>query len=318
MIKPALTFRQLECIEAVAKLGSTVAAAKAIGISQGALKQNIKSLETALGVSLFDRKTLGLETTPYARLFLNHIDAIRVELAETAHEFDDTEILGNQSELRVCAGIRSCRIWVKPAVERFTKIYPKARVTVDIELLHLYDRLMRNEVDLGVTMTGLVPEESRHIRIEPFGQWRTHFIVRPDHPLAHLRNLPIERLRAFPLAGQYNYPVMMSLLGDQNTMSGQINITKGWCVKGTAEDSFQSVMDLVHHDDCIALLPRASVKNELARGELVSLNLDNKARYFCKFILVYRNEEATSLTLRRFINHLKIVEAERASEDEEN
>ena len=48
-----LTFRKIEMVEAVAKLGSVSAAARALGVSQPALTQGIKAIETELAVKLF-------------------------------------------------------------------------------------------------------------------------------------------------------------------------------------------------------------------------------------------------------------------------
>jgi DNA-binding transcriptional LysR family regulator len=315
----ALTFRSLECIEAVAKLGSIGAAARAIGMSQTVVKQEIEAIESNLGVIFFERRAMALEATSYARLFLDRIDAIRVELAEAEHDLGAHETTENNATIRIAAGIRSSKIWVEPAVERFANLYPTTRLSVDNELLHLYDRLMRREVDLGVSMLGLVPDCSRHIRMEPFGQWRVHFIASPHHPLAKGGPVSLEHLRSYPLAGQYNFPVMLGLLKDDHSLAQRVNLTKGWRVKSPAEDTLESVMRLVENDNCIALLPRQIVKRELAEGRLVALNLGHKTNYFAKFILVYRNEEPVCLALRRFIAHLKVVEAEVAlanAEDE--
>lgn len=49
------TLRQLEALDAIAREGSFRAAARALGVSQVAISDHIKQLETRLGVSLFER-----------------------------------------------------------------------------------------------------------------------------------------------------------------------------------------------------------------------------------------------------------------------
>ncbi|MDE1557265.1 MULTISPECIES: LysR family transcriptional regulator, partial [Comamonas] len=50
-----LTLRQLDIFSAVARHGSTVAAAEAVGLSQSATSAALQQLETGLGVQLFER-----------------------------------------------------------------------------------------------------------------------------------------------------------------------------------------------------------------------------------------------------------------------
>jgi hypothetical protein len=69
MVKSALTFRKLEMVEAIAKLGSVSAAAEAMGVSQPALSQGIQSIEAELGVTLFSRGPRGLQPTSFAQPF---------------------------------------------------------------------------------------------------------------------------------------------------------------------------------------------------------------------------------------------------------
>ena len=46
MAKSRLTFRNIEMVEAIAKLGSMSAAARELGLSQPALTQALKAIET--------------------------------------------------------------------------------------------------------------------------------------------------------------------------------------------------------------------------------------------------------------------------------
>ncbi len=56
------TLRQLEALDAIAREGSFRAAARALGVSQVAISDHIKQLETRLGVSLFERARGGKAT----------------------------------------------------------------------------------------------------------------------------------------------------------------------------------------------------------------------------------------------------------------
>src|SRR6266511_5597630 len=81
MLEPRrlLTFRE------VARTGSFTRAAEALSLTQPAVSQQIRALETQLGEPLIVRGRGGLSLTPAGQLLLDHADAMweRLRLAET-------------------------------------------------------------------------------------------------------------------------------------------------------------------------------------------------------------------------------------------
>ena len=305
----------MEMVEAVAKLGSVSAAANALGLSQPALTQGLQSIEAELGVKLFSRGQRGLEPTVFIRPILSHIDTLRVSLVETVRELQGKEQPAHDNLLRVSAGIRSCKLWVNPALAALRRSDPEIEVIVDSELLRFYDRLINGEVDLGVTLVDLVPESSRRIIIEPLGQWRVLFVCRPDHPLADQTNLTLSQLRAFPLAGHYNYPVVLRLFNEENGDFGRLDIPEGWPTVDASSDSLESLVDAVSGQDCLAIVPGSAVARELEEGSLKALHIAGNTQFFIKLVLVYARDKTPSKALARFIEAMKAIEAARASDD---
>jgi molybdate transport repressor ModE-like protein len=88
------TLRQLEALDMIAREGSFRAAARAIGISQVAVSDHIRQLETRLGVSLFDRSRggkaslseAGQAALGRARLIIADCDALVATMSEFAIE----------------------------------------------------------------------------------------------------------------------------------------------------------------------------------------------------------------------------------------
>jgi len=315
MVKSALTFRKLEMVEAIAKLGSVSAAAEAMGVSQPALTQGIQSIEAELGDTLFSRGPRGLQPTSFAQPFLKHIDTIRVEMAETQRELEQSEEQPRGDHLRVTAGIRSCKIWVDKAVKQMRQSDPDLKVTIDHDLLPLYTRLMADEVDIGVSMTNLVPEGSKQIIIEPLGQWRVLFICRADHPLANQKNLTLDQLRAFPLAGHFNFPVILRLFNESNGEFGRLDISEGWPTLSAPIESLEFLSTLLRNNDCLAIMPRSSVARELEEGSLTALHIAGDTEFYAKLVLVYLREKASQPEIVNFIKTVKEIEAARVSED---
>lgn len=87
-----LTLRQMRYFEALARLGHFGQAAEASSVSQPALSMQIKEMEAALGVALFDRTPrqvrltqFGAEFAPRVRDILRQVDELE-DLARTARD----------------------------------------------------------------------------------------------------------------------------------------------------------------------------------------------------------------------------------------
>ncbi len=86
------TLRQLEALDAIAREGSFRAAARALGVSQVAVSDHIKQLETRLNVSLFERarggkatmSAAGTAALARARIILADCDALVVTMRDHA------------------------------------------------------------------------------------------------------------------------------------------------------------------------------------------------------------------------------------------
>ena len=86
-----LNLRQVRAFVSVAHLGSFTRAAKLLNLSQPALTVQIRKLEEALGVRLFDRNTravaltrMGRELAPMLQRVLSELDAMVVETRDLA------------------------------------------------------------------------------------------------------------------------------------------------------------------------------------------------------------------------------------------
>lgn len=83
-----VTLRGLEVFEALAKTGSVAQAAQITGLSQPAVSQQLRNLETALGKELVDHARRPMKLTPAGQGYLSHAEAalstLRLGKAELA------------------------------------------------------------------------------------------------------------------------------------------------------------------------------------------------------------------------------------------
>ncbi|MCV3272269.1 LysR family transcriptional regulator [Roseobacter sinensis] len=75
-----ITLRGLEVFEALASTGSVAQAAARTGLSQPAVSQQLRNLETAIGVELVDHRRRPMRLTPAGTLFLHRAEAALTEL----------------------------------------------------------------------------------------------------------------------------------------------------------------------------------------------------------------------------------------------
>jgi LysR family transcriptional regulator, hydrogen peroxide-inducible genes activator len=74
--RSSLSLRDLEYVETVAELKHFGRAAERCGVSQPTLSQQVRKLESYLGVSIFERTKRRVAVTPQGTILLVHIDRL--------------------------------------------------------------------------------------------------------------------------------------------------------------------------------------------------------------------------------------------------
>ncbi|RUW85451.1 LysR family transcriptional regulator [Mesorhizobium sp. M1E.F.Ca.ET.063.01.1.1] len=118
LLQSGLKLRQLQIFREVLRAGSTRRAAAALGISQPAVSQQVKQLETALGITLFERSTNRILPSREAWELLRN-----VELALTSLDRLEASIFAMKNDEKQRIGIAA------PAVFGFVTL-PKVVATI--------------------------------------------------------------------------------------------------------------------------------------------------------------------------------------------
>ena len=272
-----LQLNKIEMVEAVAKLGSISAASKVLGISGPAVTRGIRSVEESLDIVLFNHTKTGLVPTKFVIPFLKYgsqilhaVEATEVDLFET--NFRPQAEQKTQS-LRIAAGMRSCHLWINEAIGKVSLQYPGMIISLDHELLHLYRRILHNDIDIGITMRVLLPPTLDGVKIQKLGFWRAYFVCRADHPLTKQNSLNISDLQHYPLAGDYNLPVLMRVFESSHFDGGQFKSNPGWLMSATQVDDLEQTLDLIKSSDHTGILPYEAIADDLNTGDLVKLDI---------------------------------------------
>lgn len=166
-------------------------AAARVHIAQPALSQQIKQLETQLGIQLFDRSTRRVEVTPAGERFTEHARRIAAAYERAT---DDMAAFARGSVGRVSVGFVGTATYdVLPRLTRTVRTeLPGIDLRVRGELLspQLLDGLLTSEYDLVL----IRPQPTS----EPSPQRGLHYLVSPspDRPDIVLETLRTEQLLA--------------------------------------------------------------------------------------------------------------------------
>ena len=139
----------LRAFEAAARLGSFKAAAGELGVTHGAISQQVRLLEDWLRAPLFERHNRRIVLTPAARAYLTEVGPAfdRVAAATARYGHDDGAVL------RVNAPATFALRWLVPRLARFREQHPGIKVRLETSnqaleaLPDAYDLVIRGGPD---------------------------------------------------------------------------------------------------------------------------------------------------------------------------
>ena len=159
--------RALVAFEAVARLGSIGAAARELCVTQAAVSQQLKSLETFFDTTLFERSSKGVRLTSAAQQYQPIVSG------SLAHLKLQTQILFGEKETDVLSlrvNHTFCHNWLLPRLASFYQKYPFIRL--DIQLVDWPSTTPCQNVDIELT-NGKVESEDTHLNdfSKSIGNW---------------------------------------------------------------------------------------------------------------------------------------------------
>jgi len=137
----------------VAVTGNLTAAAKQLSVSQPAVSQSVRQLETALGVRLFARASKGVRLTKEGELLYRYVARgyEQIELGEQKlRQMLNLEL----GEIHIGASDMTLQFYLLPYLEQFHEKYPHIKVVVsNAPTPETLDNLEQNRIDFGVVST---------------------------------------------------------------------------------------------------------------------------------------------------------------------
>jgi DNA-binding transcriptional LysR family regulator len=194
----AFSLRQLQYFVAVAEQGSVSGAAHKLSISQPAITEAIKDLETDLGVSLFERHSRGLNTTYKGHQFLRHAKAILTSVSDARRTFtEEREEAAGALHLGVTSLVAGYVL--SDILARYRRAYPAVSVSaIEDNGDYLEHLLIGGELDVAVMVISNLRDrmalQADILEVSPYRLW-----MPLGHRLASQQSISLADVTTEPL-----------------------------------------------------------------------------------------------------------------------
>jgi DNA-binding transcriptional LysR family regulator len=176
--------------------GSFSGAAEKLFITQSAVSQAIKNLETKLGVTLFFRKTRNLKLTPEGEMLFTHIEQAYNFIKAGEQKLAETQNL-DSGEIRIGASDTVCKYFLLPYLESFHRLYPKVKIQfINRTSPKILENLKNGAVDFAVVT---LPINDKSINVRELKVVTDIFVAAPKYAELKDHRIKLADLADYPL-----------------------------------------------------------------------------------------------------------------------
>jgi LysR family transcriptional regulator, carnitine catabolism transcriptional activator len=188
--------RHIQAFLAVARRGNFTRAAADLHVSQPALTVQIRQLESALGVRLFDRDNRNVALTRIGRSLVAPFERVMLDIGSIVDGVTDAASHRRGVVTVACLPSIAAGL-LPPVIARLRAQHQGIVVRVrDAVAARVVELLKAGEADLGISSCG---EVDRELAERPLFTDRLVAFVREDHRLAGRRSVTLRALSEYPL-----------------------------------------------------------------------------------------------------------------------
>jgi DNA-binding transcriptional LysR family regulator len=291
---------QIRSFVRVARTGNLTRASEELNLTQPAVSQQIKALETDLGELLFERTGRRLLLTPAGRHLLERAEEI-LELTECARA--EIDALGGLKKGAVHIGTNdsNCLYVLPEVIAEYRKEFPG----ITIQLANSHSSQVARWVEEGSVEIGVVtlPVAGTGLAATKLFDREDVLICEPDHPLATMSDPGPANLVQYPLLlldrGSVSHARLREALTSVDQAPGPI----------MQVGSVDVIKRYVEIGLGVSVVPRINVEHEIGSGRLYARSLDWLPRLAVG--VVRRSAGYLSPATREFVSRLERYAIER-------
>lgn len=185
-----ITFRQLQVFDFVARHQSFTRAAEALHLSQPGVSMQVKQLESAVGMALFEQIGKRIDLTDAGRVIQRLSRSVTEQLWETEQAIDELKgVEGGRLRVSVATTVN---YFASRLLSAYCAAHPNVQVSLDVTNREsVIRKLSENSTD--IVLMGQ-PPPGLDVDAEPFMDNPLVVIAGPQHPLAGKRRMPLAKL----------------------------------------------------------------------------------------------------------------------------
>ncbi len=259
---------KLYTLLAVVEFNSYTHAAEHLSLTQPAVTQHIKQLEKELNIKIFNRVGNEIKPTNEGNIAIRYARRI-IALYQNMEQ----SILDEQRNItRLTVGITHTAESnaVAEVLGKYSAKNPGTSITIITDSIsNLYDMLKNYEVDLAVVEGKMQDDSINSLLLDTDS---LVLVVSNNHPLAKKSMVTINELKKQPLilrrpsSGTRN--LFTAHLESNNMSLDEFNVI-------LEVDNIATIKDLIRRDIGVSILPRSVCLNELKKGKITVLPIEN-------------------------------------------
>lgn len=280
----------LEAFMYVVQLKSIHKAADALFLSQPTVTARIKTLERELNTQLFARHGRGLSLTEHGREFIPYAEQIiqtykegkKIMKARDSHE-----------EVIIGANVITSQYFIPYALPLWKQANPQLRFKfVSAPNDVLIEKLLQKQADIAF----IKDTANESLQKEQLLDNSVRLVAYPDHPLYGEENITPIRLAEEPMVffecGAFDWNRIHKLF-EVGKVEPRIEFQV---------DHLEVAKSIIKSRCAIGFLPYLCIKNELASGELIEIDVTHLIQIKQHVFLTYANQDVTKWQLWKDIN----------------
>ena len=256
---------KLDTLLTVYELGSFTRAAERLSLTQPAVSHQIGQIEEELGIKIFHRRRGDLKLTTEGEIAIKYARRIKALYQRMQQKIEDEK----EQLTKLTVGITHTAEsnLIAETLAKYCNVNTGVCITIVTEPIQiLYDMLINFELDLAI-VEGRVNDASVNSLLLDTDYLVC--VVSPGHPLAQKNIVTIHDIKRekmilrLPSSGTRNL-----FLAHLESMNLSIDVV-------LEVDNIATIKDLIRRDFGISILARSACLDELRKGKLIALPIEN-------------------------------------------
>ena len=275
-------------------------AARLNEVTQSAVSQQLKAMESHYDMLIIDRNQKKFRLTPQGTVLYSTFKEILVLYEKLNCEIQEMRnIVSGTIQISTVNSIGLHEL--PPYLKSFIKDFPSVNARVEYRRANLvYEDVLHGSADIGLVA---FPVNHKELTTINFAQDELVVAMNPEHSLANKKTLSISDLRGEEfISFERDIPTRKATDEMLSNAGVDVSVVMEF-------DNVETVKRALEINAGIAILPRHTVLNETERKQLVAIKLDNGI-HVRPLAIIHKKNRILTPALRSFVELMKDIPIE--------